>query len=26
LVTVKGEKTGLDAVKQTAQGLDLKVN
>jgi len=26
LVTVKGEKTGLDAVKQTAQGLNLKVN
>jgi hypothetical protein len=26
LVTVKGERTGLDAVKQTAQGLDLKVN
>jgi hypothetical protein len=26
LVSVKGEKTGLDAVKQAAQGLDLKVN
>jgi len=26
LVTVKGEKTGLDALKQTAQGLNLKVN
>jgi len=26
LVTVKGENTGLDAVKQTAQGLNLKVN
>jgi len=26
LVTVKGEKTGLDAVKKTAQGLNLKVN
>jgi len=26
LVTVKGEKTGLDAVKQTAQDLNLKVN
>jgi len=26
LVTVKGEKTGLDAVKQTAQALNLKVN
>ena len=26
LVTVKGEKTGLDAVKQTAQSLNLKVN
>jgi len=26
LVAVKGEKTGLDAVKQAAQGLNLKVN
>ena len=26
LVTVKGEKTGLDAVKQTARDLNLKVN
>jgi len=26
LVTMKGEKTGLDAVKQAAQGLNLKVN
>ena len=26
LVTVKGEKVGLDAVKQVAQGLNLKVN
>ena len=26
LVTVKGEKTGLDAVKQAAQALNLKVN
>jgi hypothetical protein len=26
LVTLKGEKTGLDAVKQTAQDLNLKVN
>jgi hypothetical protein len=26
LVTVKGEKTGLDAVKQTAQNLNLKVD
>jgi hypothetical protein len=26
LVTIKGEKTGLDAVKQAAQGLNLKVN
>ncbi|MFI5187622.1 MAG: hypothetical protein ACHQF0_12905 [Chitinophagales bacterium] len=26
LVTVKGEKTGLDAVKQTAQNLNLKTN
>ena len=26
LVTVKGEKTGLDAVKQAAQGLNLKTN
>lgn len=26
LVTVKGEKIGLDAVKQTAQSLNLKVN
>ena len=26
LVTMKGEKTGLDAVRQAAQGLKLKVN
>jgi hypothetical protein len=26
LVTVKGDKTGLDAVKQAAQGLNLKVD
>ena len=26
LVTMKGEKTGLDAVRQAAQGLELKVN
>jgi hypothetical protein len=26
LVTIKGEKTGLDAVKQTAQNLNLKTN
>ena len=26
LVTMKGEKTGLDAVRQVAQGLKLKVN
>jgi hypothetical protein len=26
LVTLKGEKTGLDAVKQAAQGLNLKVD
>ena len=26
LVTMKGEKTGLDAVRQAAQGLNLKVN